>query len=160
MTEQSDSSRPTGIEKYDYNPLYDDYVASRELLEAIQNQNREALDRSDLTLRFIDALKDVPYLAADAQVVMKQYYNQKPEGEVRVVLAALRQTGPNGTPEQYTREVGNEYSGMCFPTPPFTYEDIELAVKQLNDLQTMKTLGMLSIDNSLSYPEWRTMNTF
>lgn len=133
-----------------YNPFLDDYNTSRELLEQVQQSNRQALDSSGFTTHFIDALHDVPYVAPNAQVLV----SQKEDGEFRKIWAVLRQQSPQGNNDSHSRLVGEEFEGMQLAAKPFTSEDLELAISQLNDLCQMKALGMLSIDRSLSFPEF------
>lgn len=141
------------IEKY--NPFHDDYRVSRELLEFIQHCNRSELDQAGFTTHFIDALKDEPYLDPSANILVKQT-----EKETRTIWAVLRQRSVDGTMTALTRKVGEEMDGMRLPSIHFTDEDLELAISQLDDLQQMRNLGMISIDRTLSFPEWLPMRRF
>lgn len=127
-----------------------DATSSKELLELIQQCNRKELDQSGFTTHFIDALKDAPHLNPDALIVVKQDFTEKTG--IRNIWAVLRQT-VNNKPMHLVRPVGQEMHDIRIPKAPFDEEDLDLAIKQLDDLQTMKDLGMIAIDSSLSWHE-------
>lgn len=127
-----------------------DATSSKELLDLIQQCNRQELDRPGFTTHFIDALKDVNDLKPDAKIVVKQEFIAKTG--VRTVLAVLRQEVKN-IERSCVRPVGQEVHGIRIPEAPFDDEDLDLAIRQLDDLQTMKNFGMIAIDSSLSWPE-------
>lgn len=146
-SDQGDETNHYPLVKYDH--FQDDAKYSGELLEAIRQQNRKQLDESGFTLHFLDALRNVT-IDPHADVFVAQYFTD--EGKTRVIQAVLRQDDETGSRNRIYRVVGYEKDGVRTPAKHFDADDLDLAIAQLDDLQLMKDMGMISLDRSLSIP--------
>lgn len=151
-------SETSGISKAveRYNPFNDDYSASRSLLNWIQSTHYDELRESGFATRFLDAIGTVPNLNPNAIIVFKQDI----EGGVRHINAVLRQWKDDGTLDAYTVAVGHVKDDLRYVRKIFHDEDLEIGLKQLDGLQVMRDLGMVTIDRTLSYPDWVDANSF
>lgn len=146
-SDQGEEANRYPLVKYDH--FQDDAKYSGELLEAIREQNRKKLDESGFTLHFLDALRDVA-IDPHADVFLAQYFSD--EGKTRVIQAVLRQKDQTGSYNRIYRVVGYEKDGERTPARHFDADDLDLAISQLDELQLMKDMGMISLDKSLSVP--------
>lgn len=155
MSEHAESFSKA-VEKY--NPFQDNYIASRELLELIQHVNQRDLEESGFVVRFLDSLGTLSHLDPQAKILVSQTVD--PDG-CRKIWGVLRQQRDDGRLASHTHHIGTvDDNGERHVNAIFHAEDLDIAIKQLDGLQTMKDLGMLTIDRSLSHPDWVNPNSF
>jgi hypothetical protein len=144
------SANEPGEKLAQHNLFEDEYETSREFLDLIQEQNYETIKQSGFFVHFLDAVRDLDDFPPDARVVVQQT-----SGDIRMIWAMLRHPDPTGKQSPVV-QVGEVFAGVRHAIPPFDAADLDLAINQLDGLQQMKILGALSIDNSLSYTDFRS----
>lgn len=148
MSESSDKIPNGQLELYD--KFQGDKEATAELLKVIRVYYRKELDNSGFTTRFIDAMGDMVINDPKAQLYVAQM-NYMDKG-FRVINAVLREQTTNSF-RLHVRRVGEEMNGMIMPTRNFDDSDMELAISQLDRLEELNDNGIISLDQTLSWPE-------
>lgn len=147
MSEGPDMEPENIINQYNWSDI--DRKASADLLDAIRINYRDELDRSGFTKRYLDAMGSVEIYDSEAKLYVIQSY--RAGKDLRIIMAVLRQNKDNGF-TLHTEKVGEELNDSRIPARYFTEEDLDLAIRQLNELKIMKDLGMISLDSTLSWP--------
>lgn len=148
MSKSSDKVPNNEIELYDR--FQGDMEATAELLRVIRVYFRKELDDSGFTTHFIDAMGSAVINDAEAQLyVARMHYRDK---GFRVINAVLREQTTNSF-RLHVRRVGEEMNGMIMPTRNFDDSDMELAISQLDRLEELNDNGIISLDQTLSWPE-------
>lgn len=140
----------TGKEVELYDQHSDDKQASTDLLQALRIHFRQELDQSGFTRRFLDAFGHTQLVDSQAELYVAQTF--KETTGIRTIHAVLRQQLDHGGFSLHTRAVGEEMEGMRMPAKHFTDEDLDQAINQLADLRSMHDQGIISLDQTLSWP--------
>jgi hypothetical protein len=132
----------------DQYPLAEEYKESQRLLAAIHEMNQVELYTSTFAAHFFEAFEKPPRIHPEHRLIVKQKGSDYTQ-----VWAVLRQPDQNGVLQSYPVIVGEQVEGDFWVAhQPFDNDDLELAKRQLKNLEVMKSLGMISLDDSLSYP--------
>ncbi|MCA9335167.1 hypothetical protein KC953_03415 [Candidatus Saccharibacteria bacterium] len=148
MSEYSNNNTGKEVELYDQYGA--DKQASTDLLQALRIHFRQELDQSGFTRRFLDTFGHTLLEDADAELYVAQTFHEATG--VRTVHAVLRQQLSHGGFSLHTRRVGEEMGGARMAAKHFTDEDLDQAINQLADLRSMHDQGIISLDQTLSWP--------